>query len=202
MPRSHDNGTGAARPAGIAARHDDVNRRLIAALSRDGRRSAADLAKELGLSRQAVTERMRLLEETGLIRGYGADVAPAHLGLDVHAIIRLQVDATTERARDTALRRALEANPYVRTVHHVSGEDCYVVDMVCRHIADVHTLLSDLKATRALQSSRTAFVLETVLDRTAFGAVPDALLDEPGALPETAAKRVVASASARRRSTR
>jgi Lrp/AsnC family leucine-responsive transcriptional regulator len=178
MARHHNNGTGGTGASGTPARHDDINQRLIAALSRDGRRAAADLAKELGLSRQAVTERMRLLEETGLIRGYHADVAPAHLGLGVRAVIRLQVDATTGRERDNALRRTLAANPYVRTVHHVSGEDCYVVDVVCRQITDVHALLSDLKATRALQSSRTAFVLETVLDRTTFGVVPEALLDD------------------------
>lgn len=203
MARLHDNDSGGPRASGPAARYDDINQRLISALSRDGRRAAADLAKELGLSRQAVTERMRLLEESGLIRGYHADVAPAGLGLGVRAVIRLQVDATTGRERDNALRRTLQANPYVRTVHHVSGEDCYVVDVVCRQIADVHALLSDLKATRALQSSRTAFVLETVLDRTTFGVVPAALIE--GNDPrETAAQaeRSVPRPAARRRRAR
>lgn len=203
MARLNDNDSGGPRTSGPAVRYDDINQRLISALSRDGRRAAADLAKELGLSRQAVTERMRLLEESGLIRGYHADVAPAGLGLGVRAVIRLQVDATTGRERDNALRRTLQANPYVRTVHHVSGEDCYVVDVVCRQIADVHALLSDLKATRALQSSRTAFVLETVLDRTTFGVVPAALIE--GNDPrETApqAERSVPRPAARRRRAR
>ena len=55
-------------------RLDRTDRALLLALSRDGRRPAADLAKQLGLSRQAVTERIRKLERRGVIRGYCADV--------------------------------------------------------------------------------------------------------------------------------
>ena len=62
-------------------RLDRTDRALLLALSRDGRRPAADLAKELGLSRQAVTERIRELERSGVIRGYRADVDPARLDL-------------------------------------------------------------------------------------------------------------------------
>ncbi|HKC12768.1 MAG TPA: AsnC family transcriptional regulator, partial [Vicinamibacteria bacterium] len=60
-----------------------MDRRLLLALSRDGRRTAADLAKDLGLSRQAVAERIRDLERREVIRGYRADVDPAALGLAV-----------------------------------------------------------------------------------------------------------------------
>lgn len=181
-------------------KRDEVDRRLIAALSQDGRRAAADLAKELGLSRQAVTERMRLLERAGVIRGYRADVAPEQLGLDVHAVIRLQVDGTLAPERELSVRRTLQSSPHVRAVYHVTGEDCYVVDVVCRHIGDVNTLLTQLKQTRAVQSSRTAFVLETVFDRGSFGPVAPALLsaeDEPAGpraarTPERAGPRLVA----------
>ncbi len=155
---------------------DDIDRRLITALSQDGRRAAADLAKELGLSRQAVTERMRVLEESGVIRGYRAEVDPSRLGLGVHAIIRLQVDGTLASERDLSVRRRLAASPFVRAVWHVTGEDCYVIDVICRHIDDLNELLADVKATRAVQSSRTAIVLETLLDRGTFGAVEPALL--------------------------
>ena len=115
---------------------DGKGRRLLLALSADGRRSAAALAKQLGLSRQAVAERIRDLERRGVIRGYRADVDPAALGLEVLA--------------------------------HV----------VCRRIEDVNALLADLQATRAIQSSRTAFVLETVLEKGAFGAVEGPLVPE------------------------
>lgn len=158
-------------------RLDPADRRLLLALSRDGRRSAAALAKELGVSRQAVTQRLRELERRGVIRGYRADIDPGALGLAVRAHIRLQVDGAAAGGRAKEVVRRLAAHPMVRSVHRVSGEDCFVAQVVCRRIEDVNALLAELLATRAIASSRTAFVLETVLDKTAFGSV-DGLLDE------------------------
>ena len=87
---------------------DEVDRRLVLALSRDGRRSAAALAKELGLSRQAVTERIRDLERRRIIRGYRADVDPLALGLEVRAQLRLTLDATAPASREKDVLRRLE----------------------------------------------------------------------------------------------
>lgn len=162
---------------------DKVDRALLVALSRDGRRPAADLAKELGLSRQAVTERIRDLERRGVIRGYRADVDPAALGLVVRAQLRLTLYGSEHQKERDVLRR-LSASPLVRSVHRVSGEDCFVAEVVCRRIEDVTALLRELQATRAIQSSRTAFVLETVVDKGALGPLTPALVaDEVGPGP-------------------
>ena len=157
---------------------DAMDRRLVLALSRDGRRAASALAKELGLSRQAVAERIRDLERKGVIRGYRADVAPAALGLRVRAQIRLTLDGTAFPRKEKEVLRLLAGNPMVRSVCRVSGEDCFVAQVVCRQIEDVNALLTELQATRALQSSRTAFVLETVLEKGALGPVEGALVAE------------------------
>ena len=164
-------------------RLDRTDRALLLALSRDGRRPAADLAKELGLSRQAVTERIRELERRGVIRGYCADVDPVALGLGVRAQLRITLDGKTPQKEKEVLRR-LTASPLVRSVYRVSGEDCFVADVICRRIEDVNTLLLELQSTRAMQSSRTAFVLETVLEKGTLGALPPGLfLDDPAEAP-------------------
>jgi Lrp/AsnC family leucine-responsive transcriptional regulator len=150
---------------------DEVDRRLVLALSRDGRRSAAALAKELGLSRQAVTGRIRDLERRGVIRGYRADVDPLALGLEIRAQLRLTLDGTAPASREKEVLRRLTANPLVRSVYRVSGEDCFVAQVLCRRIEDVNAILDELRATRALQSSRTAFALETVMEKGALGPV-------------------------------
>jgi Lrp/AsnC family transcriptional regulator, leucine-responsive regulatory protein len=155
---------------------DDVDRRILVALSQDGRRSAADLAKELGLSRQAVTDRIRGLEDSGVIRGYRADVDERALGLGVRAQIRLTLDGRLPREKEGELVRLLKQSPLVREVYRVSGEDCFVVTMVARRIEDVTALLSDVQATRTLQSSRTAFVLESVVDKPGLGPIDAALM--------------------------
>jgi Lrp/AsnC family leucine-responsive transcriptional regulator len=161
-------------------RLDRTDRALLVALSRDGRRPAADLAKELGLSRQAVTERIRELERRGVIRGYRADVDPGALGLGVRAQLRITLDGKAPQKEKDVLRR-LTASPLVRSVHRVSGEDCFVADVICRRIEDVNTLLLELQSTRAIQSSRTAFVLETLLDKGTLGPLTAALVAEESA---------------------
>lgn len=163
---------------GKAVRIDPVDRRLLVALSRDGRRPAADLAKELGLSRQAVTERIRDLERRGVIRGYRADVDPAALGLAVRAHLRLTLDGRAPATGEKELLRRLTASPLVRSVHRVSGEDCFVAQVLCRRIEDVSALLAHLQGTRAIASSRTSFVLETVMERGGLGAVEAPMLPD------------------------
>ena len=64
----------------------------------------------------------------------------------------------------------------MRSVYRVSGEDCFVAQVLCRRIEDVNELLGELQATRALQSSRTAFVLETVLEKGALGPMEPPLV--------------------------
>jgi Lrp/AsnC family leucine-responsive transcriptional regulator len=163
---------------GMPVKIDPVDRRLLLALSKDGRRPAADLAKELGLSRQAVTERIRDLERRRVILGYRAEVDPAALGLSVRAHVRLTLDGRAPAVQHKEVLRRLSASPLVRSVHRVSGEDCVVAQVLCRRIEDVSALLADLQATRAIASSRTSFVLQTVMERGGLGAV------EPPMLPE------------------
>jgi|SRR5512134_1130737 Lrp/AsnC family leucine-responsive transcriptional regulator len=155
---------------------DAVDRRLVLALSGSGREAASGLARKLGLSRQAVAERLRELERRGVIRGYRADVDPAALGLVVRAQIRITLDGAAPAGREREVLRRLQANPHVRSVYRVSGEDCLLVFVVCRSIADVNSLLASLRATRAVQSSRTSFVLEAVLEKAPLGPLEAALL--------------------------
>jgi Lrp/AsnC family transcriptional regulator, leucine-responsive regulatory protein len=157
---------------------DSADRRLVQALSRDGRRSAAALAKELGLSRQAVAQRLKALERRGVIRGYRAEVDPGALGLGVRAQIRLALDCAASREREKDLLKRLSASPLVRSVYRVSGEDCFVAHVHCRRIEDVNELLAELKKSRAVSSSRTAFVLETLVEKAGLGPVESGLFSE------------------------
>jgi Lrp/AsnC family leucine-responsive transcriptional regulator len=155
---------------------DAVDRGLVQALSASGREAASGLARRLGLSRQAVAERLRDLERRGVIRGYRADVDPGALGLTVRAQIRLNLDGAAPTGKEREVLRRLGASPYVRSVYRVSGEDCFLVFVVCRSIADVNALLAGLRATRAIQSSRTSFVLEAVLEKAPLGPLETGLL--------------------------
>lgn len=155
---------------------DATDRALLVALSREGRRSGADLAKDLAISRQAVAERLKDLERRQVIRGYRADVDPAALGLGVRAQIRIALLGSAGPGRQREVVRVLAASPLVRSVYRVSGEDCFVVQLVCRQIADVNGLLAQLQATRAVQASHTSFVLETLVEKGGLGPLEPALV--------------------------
>ena len=116
------------------------------------------------------------LEQRGVILGYRADVDPQALGLAIRAQIRLALDGTATPQKEKDVLRLLTAHPMVRAVSRVSGEDCFVATMVARRIEDVTALLSDVQATRTLQSSRTAFVLESVVDKPGLGPIDAALM--------------------------
>src|SRR4051812_15018192 len=101
---------------------DDTDWRILAALQRDGRLSFADLAREVAMSPSAVTERVRRLEEAGVITGYRATVAPERVGLPILAYVRLRHPTGNYRP----LHALLDRTPEIVEAHHVTGEDCFV----------------------------------------------------------------------------
>jgi Lrp/AsnC family transcriptional regulator, leucine-responsive regulatory protein len=116
---------------------DPTNRKLLAALSADARISIADLGRQVGMSAPAVRERVRRLEEAGVIRGYRLDVDPAAVGLPVAAWVRIrpgpgQLPSIAELAART---------PQVSECHRISGEDCFLLKVHVARIEDLEGVL-------------------------------------------------------------
>ncbi|MBW4720561.1 Lrp/AsnC family transcriptional regulator [Saccharothrix obliqua] len=110
---------------------DDVDWQLLDLLQRDGRMTFAELAKRVSLSAPATTERVRRLEQAGVITGYAAVVAPHRLGLPIEAIVRVRV-----RSLDTPrFRERVVTAPQVLDADHVTGDDCWLLRVVCRTMA-------------------------------------------------------------------
>jgi Lrp/AsnC family leucine-responsive transcriptional regulator len=102
---------------------DGVNRRILEELQRDPRLAMSELSRRIGMSSPAVTERVRRLEEAGVIRGYRLELNPAALGLPVALYIRI-------RPRPGQLPRIAELAqqiPEIVECHRVTGEDCFIV---------------------------------------------------------------------------
>ena len=158
---------------------DAVDRAILRQLQADARLTNVELAERVRLSPSPCLRRVRALERSGVIRGYHADVDPAALGLTIRAHIRFTLDGTAAPGAEKEVLKRLTSSPLVRSIHRVSGEDCFVAQVICRRIEDVTTLLAQVVATRALQQSRTAFVLEPVLDRAGLGPLDRALVFPP-----------------------
>ncbi len=115
---------------------DDLDWRLLEALQADGRASFADLGRLVALSPSAVTERVRRLEERGVITGYAAEVDPEKLGLMIMALVRLRYP----HGNYTPFRDLLATTHEVVEAHHVTGEDCFVLTVRARsmrHLQEV-----------------------------------------------------------------
>ncbi|MCJ2183386.1 Lrp/AsnC family transcriptional regulator [Novosphingobium sp. 1949] len=105
---------------------DDIDRRIIAVLREDGRKTVTDLAREVGLSKTPCQNRMRRLIETGVIRGFRAIVDPATLGLDHIAYVEVGLSSTHEKALadfNAAVRRI----PEVEECHMIAGSFDYLL---------------------------------------------------------------------------
>lgn len=110
---------------------DEIDRRLIATLQADARLSYRALGRQIGLSQPAVADRVRRLEESGVLTGYRAGVDRGRAGLPVTAFLR--VTCTGDKFR--AVHRLAEELPAVLECHHVTGEACFIVKVASADLA-------------------------------------------------------------------
>jgi Lrp/AsnC family leucine-responsive transcriptional regulator len=116
---------------------DEVNRRLLVELHRDPRITMSALARRVGMSAPAVTERIQRLERAGVIAGYRLDVDPAALGLPVIAFARVR-PSPGQLSKVADLARSL---PEVTECHRITGEDCFLIKVHGATVADLETVL-------------------------------------------------------------
>ena len=122
MDNDRRNGTGLTYSPSSALL-DEVNRRLLRELCREPRIANAELARLVGMSAPAVAERVRRLEEAGVIRGYRLDIDPAALGLPLAAYVRVRPNPG-QLGRVAELAQSI---PEIVECHRITGEDCYIL---------------------------------------------------------------------------
>jgi Lrp/AsnC family leucine-responsive transcriptional regulator len=139
---------------------DSPDRRILELLQADARISNAELARRVGMAPSAVFERVRKLEARGLVRGYEARLDAAALGLGVAAFVLVRAD---ERVGSGEVGARLAALPEVLEVHHIAGEDCYLVKVRVADTEALSRLLRERFGTLPeVRSTRTTVVLSTL----------------------------------------
>lgn len=141
---------------------DAYDHRILAALQRDGRLSNVQLAEEIGLSPSPCLRRVRLLEEAGVIRRYTAELGRDEVGLGLTVFVGIKV----ERHRDDqaeAFRQAVIDLPEVVSVHLVSGESDFLLQVVVPDLRGYERLLtSTLLKLPGVSDIRSNFAIQTV----------------------------------------
>lgn len=136
---------------------EELDRHIVALLTGDGRMSYTDLGKSTGLSTSAVHQRVRRLEERGVITGYSARTDAESLGLPLTAFVSIKpIDPS---APDDAPER-LAPLTAIEACHSVAGDESYILKVRVASPAELETLLSEIRAT-ANVSTRTTVVLST-----------------------------------------
>src|SRR6266545_7469652 len=102
---------------------DAVNLLILRELQQDPRLTMSELGRRVGLSSPAVTERVRRLEEAGVIKGYFLEIDPSALGLPIAAYVRIRPNPG-QLARVADLVRGI---PEVVECHRVTGDDCFIL---------------------------------------------------------------------------
>ena len=145
---------------------DTTNRRILGELQQDARLSLAELGRRVGLSPPAVAERLRTLEQRGVIRGYRADVDPRALGLTLSTVIRIRpAPGQLRNVADLAVR-----TPEIVDCRRVTGDDCYVMTA---HVRDVEHLEEVIDRFTVLGQTTTAIVQSSpVADRAVNVELP------------------------------
>jgi Lrp/AsnC family transcriptional regulator, leucine-responsive regulatory protein len=116
---------------------DDVNVRILRALADDPRLSMSALARSVGLSAPAVTERVQRLEQSGVIRGYTLDIDPAAIGLPVAAWVRVRPGP----GQLTKVAKLATEMPEVVECHRITGEDCFLLKVYVPAVDQLETVL-------------------------------------------------------------
>src|ERR1700722_7681690 len=119
---------------------DDSDRRLIEALDRNARTSTADLARLIGLSPQSTSDRIKRLEDFGVVTGFTVRLDPAALGLGIGAYIRIR-PAMGELSRVAQL---LAGIPAIIECDRITGEDCFVAKVFVPRIEDLERVIDKL----------------------------------------------------------
>jgi Lrp/AsnC family transcriptional regulator, leucine-responsive regulatory protein len=136
---------------------EDTNRKIVSLLARDGRMSFTELARQTGLSVSAAQQRVRRLEQRGLIRGYAALVNMDEAGLPLTAFIRIK--PFDPAAADDAPQR-LAHLAAIEACHSVAGEENYILKVRVASPTALEDLLQEIRGA-ANVSTHTTIVLST-----------------------------------------
>ncbi len=150
-------------------RLDDIDARILTLLQENGRMKRNRIAEEVGLSVPSVSERMRKLEERGIIKGYHAIVDAKRLHMDITAFIRVMVDGSDYYP--SLVQHAVEMDE-VQEVHSITGEGSHILKIRTRNTTTLEQLLSRIQAWPGVHGTSTSIVLSTYKETRVISTPP------------------------------
>jgi len=136
---------------------EEIDRKIVSLLARSGRMSFTELARQAGLSVSAVHQRVRRLEQDGVIKGYAAMFNPEDLGLPLTAFVSIK---PFDASAPDDLPQRLEHLAAIEACHSVAGDENYILKVRVSSPTALEDLLSKIRTLGGV-STRTTVVLST-----------------------------------------
>ena len=138
---------------------DNTDLQILERMQANARISNADLARELNMAPSAVLERVKKLEQKGIIEGYSTRIKPEALELKLLAFIFIK---TSEGPGNASVAKQLVKIPEVQELHHIAGEDCYLAKVRAKDPQSLIHLMREKFKNPNILSTKTTIVLETL----------------------------------------
>jgi Lrp/AsnC family leucine-responsive transcriptional regulator len=139
---------------------DNIDLKILAELQSDACLQNAALAKKLGMAPSAVLERVKKLEQKGIIKAYATRIMPDAVGLNLLAFIFIR---SSEGPGNISVSKKLAKIPDVLELHHIAGEDCYLLKVRAKDpLSLIHFMREKIGKVSGIISTKTTIVLETL----------------------------------------
>ena len=138
---------------------DRIGLNILTALQENARVSLSRIGDQVGLSAPAVAERIRKMEEAGVIKGYHARIDPEAVGRSISAFIHL----TTDSRNYTAVKSLAADRHEITSCHHISGDASFIIRVL---VEDLQALESIVESLSAFGKTQTSIVLSTSVEKT------------------------------------
>lgn len=138
---------------------DKVDYQILEILKNNGRERASEISKEVHLTVSTVIERIRKLEQTGVIKGYTVITDDPQVGNDVTVVIEISLE---HPKYEDAFIESINSHPNIISCYYLTGEFDYMLKITCRssqHLEEIHRWIKDQPGVR---KTRTHYVLRTV----------------------------------------
>ena len=140
---------------------DEIDHKILTILNQRARIPVAEMARQVGLSPAGVHNRVRRLEESGVVRGYATRLDPVALGHPLLCFVSVTL-GIMRRAEEVAA--ALRGMAEVLEVHHTVGEACFLLKVRCPDTAALEDLLARINDLEPVRATNTTIVLRTTKD--------------------------------------
>lgn len=142
---------------------DDIDKQILNIMQKDARIANAEIARQIGLAPSAVLERIKKLEERGVIGGYVTKIVPGEVGYGLTAFVFVKTSFCG------SIGGVLASIPEVLEVHDIAGEDCYLLKVRAENTQKLGEFFREkLKNLPEIISTRTTIVLQTIKETIAL----------------------------------